>query len=138
LCWRRRDERLTALVDSTLISVTADAQRALLQLPAAAEAIVAALMGALGEREESLAQFANVVHAERLKGKLLQLARLHGRVVAEGVRVDLPLTHELLGQAVGSARETVTAALGTLERKGFLVRNGRSYLLPIPPDELGT
>jgi CRP-like cAMP-binding protein len=113
------DERLVALADSMLISVSPDVQRVLLRSPAAAEAIVDALMEALSERQENLAQFASVVHTERLREKLLQLARAHGSVVADGVRVDVPLTHELLGQAVGSARETVTCALQALQAKAF-------------------
>lgn len=133
----RLDERLVALADSMLISVSLDVQRVLLRSPAAAEAIVDALMEALRERQENLAQFASVVHTERLREKLLQLARAHGSVVAGGVRVDVPLTHELLGQAVGSARETVTCALRVLQREGFLVREGRLYRLTISPEILG-
>ena len=130
------DEQLTALADAAVISVPAAVQRRLLQLPAAAEAIVALLLEALRERQESLAQFANVEHVERLRGKFLQLARVHGAVVTDGVRVELPLTHALLGQAVGSARETVTSAVRTLERDGFLVREGRRYRLRISPELL--
>src|SRR5919206_2661119 len=130
------DERLAALADSVVISVTPAVQRRLLCLPAAAEAIVGALLQALRERQESLAQFANVLHSERVRGKLLQLAREHGSVLPDGVRVELPLTHELLGQAVGSARETITSALSTLEREGFLVREGRLYRLIISPEIL--
>src|SRR6266571_2479303 len=40
------DEQLVALADSTLIAVAADVQRAMLELPATAEAIVAALLEA--------------------------------------------------------------------------------------------
>jgi len=131
------DEQLAALEESVLISVSPDVQQRLLHLPAAAEAIVEALLEALRERQESLAQFGNVMHAERLRGKLLQLARAHGSVVTDGVRVELPLTHELLAQTVGSARETVTCALRTLEHEGFLVREGRLYRLMISPEILG-
>jgi CRP-like cAMP-binding protein len=131
------DERIVALADSMLISVSMDVQRVLLRSPVAAEAIVDALLEALRERQENLAQFASVVHTERLREKLLQLARAHGSVVADGVRVDVPLTHELLGQAVGSARETVTCALQALQREGFLVREGRVYRLMISPEVLG-
>src|SRR5947208_2491978 len=66
----RGGEQLVALTDSTVIAATADVQRAMLELPATAEAIVAALLEALLERQESLAQFANVAHAERLREKL--------------------------------------------------------------------
>jgi CRP-like cAMP-binding protein len=92
-----RDEQLRALADSVLIVLTADHQRSLLRLPAASGAIVDALMEAVSQRQESLAQFANVAHSERLRAKLLQLARAHGTVLADGSRLELPLTHELLG-----------------------------------------
>jgi CRP/FNR family transcriptional regulator, cyclic AMP receptor protein len=130
------DEQVAALADSAVISLGPGVLRSLLQFPSAAAAIVDALLEGLRERQESLAQFSNVVHTERVRGKLLQLARAHGTAVTGGVRVQLPLTHELLGQAIGSARETVTAALGTLEREGFLVREGRLYRLMISPEIL--
>jgi CRP-like cAMP-binding protein len=132
----RSNEQLAALADSAVISLGPGVLQSLLQLPSAAAEIVDALLEALRERQENLAQFANVVHSERLRGKLLQLARAHGTVVTGGVRVKLPLTHELLGQAVGSARETVTSALRTLEEEGFLVREGRVVRLTISPEIL--
>jgi len=130
------DEQLAALADSAIIALGPGVLLSLLQVPSAAAEIVAALLEALRERQESLAQFANVVHAERLRGKLLQLARTHGTVGSDGVRLELPLTHELLAQAVGSARETVTSAFRTLEREGFLVREGRLVRLMISPEIL--
>jgi CRP-like cAMP-binding protein len=129
-CW---DEQLVALRDSVLVCVSPDVQRLLLRLPTAAEAIVDALVEAVRERQQSLAQFGNAMHAERLRGKLIQLARAHGSVVAGGVRVELPLTHELLAQTLGSARETVTCSLRELEREGFVVREGHCYRLAISP-----
>src|SRR5205823_9128 len=90
------DEQLAALRDSAVLSLGPGVLRSLLQLPSAVAEIVDALLEALRERQESLAQFGNVVHAERLRGKLLQLARTHGAVVSGGVRLELPLTHELL------------------------------------------
>jgi CRP-like cAMP-binding protein len=134
----RGDEHLVALVESTVIAVPADLERALLHVPAAAEAIVDALLEQLRERQQSLAHFGNVAHTERLRAKLLQLARTHGIVVAGGIEVELPLTHELLGQAIGSARETVTAAVQALEREGFLTRVDRRYRLRISADALAS
>jgi len=127
------EEQLVALGDSVLVSVDPEARQRMLRLPVAAEAIVDALVEAVRERQQSLAQFGKAMHAERLRGKLLQLARAHGSVVAGGVRVELPLTHELLAQTLGSARETVTCSLRALEQEGFLVREGRRYKLAISP-----
>jgi CRP-like cAMP-binding protein len=127
----RADEQLVALADSAVIAVPANVERLLLRVPAAAQAIVDALVEELRERQLSLAQFGNVGHADRLRAKLLQLARSHGSAVDGGVEVELPLTHKLLGEAIGSARETVTAALQTLEREGFLTRDGPGSRLTI-------
>lgn len=73
----------------------------------------------------------------RIERKLLLLARAYGRVMRDGIRLDFPLTHELLGDMTGTARETVTRVLDLLEREGFLGRDGRTYRLLISPDELG-
>jgi CRP-like cAMP-binding protein len=134
----RNDEQLVALADSAVIAVTADVERTLLQVPATAQVIVNALLDELRERQQSLAQFGNVAHAERLRAKLLQLAGSHGAAVDGGVEVELPLTHKLLAEAIGSARETVTAALQTLKREGFLTRAGRRYRLTISSDALAS
>jgi CRP-like cAMP-binding protein len=131
-------ERLEALEDSTLTLVPPDARLALLRVPAAADLLLQALADALRDRQESLAAFARVRHADRVREKLLQLARAHGKVVRDGVRLDLPLTHELIGEMVGSARETVTWALAELAREGFVQREGRSYRLTVPPDALAS
>jgi CRP/FNR family transcriptional regulator len=71
--------------------------------------------------------------SDRIRDKLLELARLHGRVGRDAIRLDFPLTHELLGEMTGLARETVTRALDELQREGFIVRRGRTYSLHVPP-----
>jgi CRP-like cAMP-binding protein len=133
-----RDERLEALADSWLTAVSHEAQSELLRLPGAAAALLDALAEAARERQESLASFSSVRHVERVRDKLLQLARAHGRVVPGGVRLDVPLTHERLGEMVGSARETVTWAVAELEREGFLQRSGRVYRLLVAPEALAS
>jgi CRP-like cAMP-binding protein len=130
------DERLEAAADSWLTAVTVEAYRVLLALPGAAAAIVDALALELRDRQESLAHFSSVRHVDRVRDKLLQLARTHGRVVRDGVRLDLPLTHELMGEMVGSARETVTWAFGQLALEGFVCRDGRSYRLAVEPEAI--
>jgi CRP-like cAMP-binding protein len=132
------DQRLVALEDAAVLAVTADVWRRLLGRPAAAEAIGGALFEALRERELSLAQFAYVAHVERVRGKLLQLARVHGRCVDGALQVELPLTHALLAEMVGSARETVTGAVRALEQEGFLVREGGRYRLLLAPEAVAS
>jgi len=123
------NEELAAVTDCTVALVPRAVYVRMLRFPTAARAVVEALLVQLRERDESLAQFGTVSHAERLRAKLLQLARSHGAVTDGGVRIELPLTHGLLAQAIGSARETVTTALQRLEAEGFVVREGRRYVL---------
>jgi Crp-like helix-turn-helix protein len=125
-------EELLGLEDCTIVLVPPPVCGRLLRFPAAALVVVESLVAQLRERDESLAQFGAVSHVERLRSKLLQLARSHGAVVDGGVRIELPLTHELLAQAIGSARETVTTASRRLEREGFVARDGRRYRLLDP------
>ncbi len=129
-------QELRGLTGGYVTAVTREAARALMAVPAAAAAVTQALVEAVGDRELSLANFARLPHTERVRGKLLQLARRHGRVVEDGVLIDLPLTHDLIAESIGSSRETVTLGLGELMRSGFVARADRRYRLSIPPDEL--
>jgi CRP-like cAMP-binding protein len=129
-------EELAALTDATVTLLTQLAFRAVLERPAAAGELLERLADAVRDRQASLATFASVEHLTRVRDKLLQLARTHGRVTSCGVELDLPLTHQLIAETVGSARETVTGAIAELRREGFLIRDGRRYLLTVPPELL--
>jgi CRP-like cAMP-binding protein len=129
-------ERLEALTPSLIQIVSADAMRILLGLPSVAEAVAGAFAEALGDRQATIRNCAYVRHSERVFEKLLQLARTYGRAVPGGVRIDFPLTQQLLADMVGSARETVSLALSELAREGLLGRQQRRYVLKISPPEL--
>lgn len=58
--------------------------------------------------------------AERLRIVLLNLCDLYGRPVAEGVRIDIPLTHAEIADMVGASRPWVSTSLGKLEQAGLL------------------
>jgi CRP/FNR family cyclic AMP-dependent transcriptional regulator len=131
-------EQLTALVPTRLTAVPRDSYEALLAEPRAAATVSGGLIEAVADREESLANFARFPQVERVRAKLVQLARGHGRVSPRGVLIDVPLTHELLAEMVGASRETVTWALRDLTHAGFVSRDGRLYRLNVPPDELRT
>jgi CRP/FNR family cyclic AMP-dependent transcriptional regulator len=131
-----RHEQVRALTDACVTVVPPAAYETLLSIPHVAKALLEGLLDALHNRQESLANTSRSTHADRLQETLFQLAREHGKVAADGVQIDLPLTHELLAQMVGSARETVTCALAGFRRDGLLVREGRVYRLTVPPDVL--
>jgi CRP-like cAMP-binding protein len=64
----------------------------------------------------------------RLSRTLLKLAEQYGEQEADGVRIRFRLTHQELAHLIGAARETTSAALGDLERRG-LIRKGRGAIL---------
>jgi hypothetical protein len=62
-----------------------------------------------------------------------------GKVTPLGVRLDLPLTHGLLASLSGARRPTVTLALRSLTRQGFLTRVSRDrWLLLRDPETNGS
>ena len=127
---------LQAVEQSCLLLVDDDGRDRLLGIPAGAAAIAEGLQAALVNSREAAGLLAAMRARTRIESKLLLLARAHGRVLRGGVRIDFPLTHERLADMTGTARETVTRVLEQLERESFLARDGRTYLLLVPPEDL--
>jgi len=130
-------ESLVALTDATVLTISAETRDRLLESPQDARVLVDGLAESLRRKHAALASLARLHHVDRVREKLMELAREHGRVGRDGIRLDFPLTHDLLGEMTGSARETVTRALDELQREGFVVRQGRTYSLRVSPEELG-
>lgn len=126
------DERLEALADARLTLISARTYTRLLEVRAAATVIVEALECGLRDCRESLAQFGSQRHADRVREKLIQLASSHGKVGTDGLLLNLPLTHELLADMVGSTRETVTRALGQLAHEGLIQHEPGRYRITVP------
>lgn len=131
------EEVMEAILDSRLTLLPERAVSRLLTFPGLGAAVLREVAETLRRKQDSIANFGDVRHVERVRHKLLQLARDYGRVTGDGVRLDLPLTHALLGEMVGSERETVTRAIDQLESAGFLSREGHSYRLHVAPEALG-
>jgi CRP-like cAMP-binding protein len=102
--------------------------------------VLGAVLTRAVRRAQSLAAHMTISSMTRVEDRLSllfwHLADRWGRVTPEGVRVELPLTHELLAELVGAQRPTVTSALARLSRRNTLRRedNG-SWLLAVhkPP-----
>lgn len=101
--------------------------------------IGAALAGRALERSRRLASLMAIVQQPRLDQRLWllfwELADRHGRVHPDGVHIDLPLTHEILGRLVAARRPSVSSALGRLAAAEMLARGERGWVLRGPaPD----
>jgi hypothetical protein len=104
------------------------------------------VMGALLERavrrtlqmsiHQALLQLSPV--ETRLLVLFWHLAERWGRVSPDGIIIRLNMSHELLGQLVGSRRASVTTGLRRIGESGLLVRaaDGTWLLRGAPPDEL--
>lgn len=88
--------------------------------------INAQLLGRVAKRARYLALSQAASHLPRIHARLLilfwLLAERWGRVVPQGVRITLPLTHEVLAMLVGAQRPSVTIALKRLTADGLLIR----------------
>ena len=91
-------------------------------------------------RSRRLASLQAIVQHHRLEHRLRllfwELADRYGRVRLDGVRLELPLTHDLISHLVGARRPSVSTALSRLERDGQLRREGRTWILLGPPPAL--
>jgi hypothetical protein len=130
------DEVLAALADTVVRCISKADRERLLQDPDTAAGLLDGLEETLRQKHASIANMGRLSHVERVRVKLIELAREHGKVGKDWIRLDFPLTHDLLGEMTGSARETVTRALDELQREGFIRRQGRSYSVHVSPDEL--
>jgi Crp-like helix-turn-helix domain len=128
------DEVLFGLGSSRVMALSTEDRDQLLTLPAIAQRVAEEMTFALGQKQEALANFAHTRHVERVRRKLLQLARGYGRVVRDGIRIDFPVSHAVLAQMIGSSRETVTRAVDELQRDGFVARGGHTYRLLVSPE----
>lgn len=129
-------EHVQALTDCWVTVLPLPQLEGLLAIPGVAATLFRGLGIALRLRQDATSYFANVHHVDRVRQRLVQLAREFGRVNPDGVRIEFPLTHDLLAEMVASARETVTRGLDELQRSGFVARHGHSYTLLISPEAL--
>jgi CRP/FNR family transcriptional regulator, cyclic AMP receptor protein len=92
------------------------------------------------QRSRTLAVNMAIAHYQRTDRRLLlllwHLADRWGRVTPEGIRLPLPVTHQLLADLVAARRPSVSSGLQRLAREGLVSRAGDGWVLHgEPPDE---
>jgi len=65
----------------------------------------------------------------RLRNCLARLAERHGVISAEGVAIDLGITHQVLAEMIRADRATVTSHLNELKADGLVWTRGRRLIL---------
>lgn len=99
-------------------------ERALRSRPEAAAEIVDLLEVSLARRGEAVGFLLPRRTEERLELLLPALAERFGERHPRGRRIRLRLTHRELGEMAGTSRESVSAALKRLGRRGLVVTEG--------------
>ncbi len=67
--------------------------------------------------------------AQRLEILLKELAHEFGVSHAEGILIDLKLSHEELGKLINASRQTVSEVVTTMKKQGKLIPEGRKIVL---------
>jgi len=125
------EHRVTWLVvrDARLAVLGARFASALSRVPALGVALCRHQL----EQAERAARHAAVAQLPRVEQRIVALlcvlAEDRGRVVRDGVLVDLPLTHQAIGQLIGAKRPTVSLALKVLDANGLVRRRGSEWLV---------
>jgi hypothetical protein len=91
------------------------------------------LLSGVARRARYLSLTNAVTHMPRVQDRLLLsfwlLAERWGKVGRDGVRITLPLTHEVLAMLIGARRPSVTVAARQLAEAGLLKRPTRDQWL---------
>jgi CRP-like cAMP-binding protein len=79
--------------------------------------------------ERDLAALSRTWTRPRLIHLLLKLADNLGEPGADGVLIQVPVTHETLANMIGASRVRVTSTLNRLQREGLLTKRGRFMVI---------
>jgi CRP-like cAMP-binding protein len=126
-----------AMIDSVVFRVPApDMDGAIERDPAIGSWICLAHHRQVDLLRRRLASALSLGVTDRLLEVLRDLAPTHGAHTRDGVRIELPLSQELLATMVGATRESVNRAVRALEARGAIKRTKRGYVVfdPRGPD----
>jgi CRP/FNR family transcriptional regulator, cyclic AMP receptor protein len=120
----------TALAPTSLLSIDDRAFTAALgRSPEAMFWIIRLLGRRLARTTDQLTDGLELPAPVRLAKALLELAALHSRPVADGLRIDLALSQRELGGMTGLIRESINKHLGSWREAGWLSQVGRTITL---------
>jgi len=120
----------TALTDCVVTAIPAKTFLHLLSaIPRIGFNFISILSRHLTEMALDRAESSHKWSLQRLALTLLKLGATHGVEKKAGTAIDLPLTHQILADMIGTSRETVTRDLGRLKQQGVVSQRGRTFLI---------
>ena len=124
-----REEYAEAVEASTVVMISGNTmQRSMAAHPGVSLGITK-IIGLRRRRiEQRLKNLLFLSNRERVTHLLLELAEQYGAREADGIRLQIQLSHQDLANVIGSTRETVTVVLGELQNEG-LIKLGRRRII---------
>jgi CRP/FNR family transcriptional regulator, cyclic AMP receptor protein len=124
---RERAATATSLTSCSVLSIDAHAFLAALGRSTEAMLWMIRLLGRrLNRTTEQMIDGLELPAPARLAKALLELAALHSRPAADGLRISLPLSQRELGAMTGLIRESINRHLGIWREAGWLSQAGRT------------
>jgi CRP-like cAMP-binding protein len=115
-----------ALTDVSLLGLTIEQIQ---RHPALAEMMSQQSQHRLRQTEALLSMLGYRRIEDRLRQFLILLAGEIGETTGTGIRIGVRLTHQLLANATGTTRVTVTRILGDLQREGWLIFDKHHHII---------
>ncbi len=124
-----REEYAEAAVNSKVLAIPRTALDPVMQKNAAVTLSITKLIGWRRQKlERRLRNLLFHSNRERLIGLLWELLPQYGKNCADGVLLDIKLSHQELANLIGVTRESVTVTLGELQQEN-LVQLGRQRIV---------
>ena len=125
-----RSASVRALTDTRILALSrTDFLAVMRRSPDVAMAVVQELTRRLRDTDEQASSLSFQRVKQRTQGLLQRLAKNEcGRI---GHRMTPALTHQQIADMIGTSRETVTRALKGLKEQGWLVQEGKRYVVPV-------
>lgn len=118
----RAASRYLALGDASIATLGMRFERVAVRWPQISDF----LHGQIAEQAHRASMHLAMLHLPRAEDRILalfaDLGERFGRVTPDGILIDLPLNHELIGGLIASRRPTATLALQQLSHQGLLTR----------------
>jgi len=120
-----------ALQTSAIVAIPAAAVRRLIDLhPGIGANLAEALSQRAASLRDAVAQVSQMRVEDRLLGRLHELCEHFGRASVRGIELRLDLTHAQWGLLAGASRVATTSALILLRKRGRIVADGRTIVVP--------
>ena len=128
-----RSATVTAMEEVEALALTATAFRTFLEgNPRLALELVRSLVERLRDADVKRVEFGTYDSVGRVARRLMELADRFGRLTAEGIVIELPITQQELAGWTGSSRESVAKALQALRRLGWVDTARRQFVVRDP------